>query len=54
MMSQKIKSVKLWDWAPFSNGVSLKKVPCQNLALNCNSQLKYEGLKFDTAPYKSL
>ena len=46
--SQKNKFVKLWDLLPFSNRASLEKGPCQKLALNCNSQLKYKGWKFDT------
>ena len=51
---QKIKFVKLWDLVPFSNRASLEKGPCQKLSLKCNSQPKYKGWKFDTAPYKSL
>ena len=50
----KNKFVKLCDLAPFSNRASLKRDPCQKLPLNCNSQPKYKGWKFDTAPYKSL
>ena len=46
--------MKLWDLAPFSNRASLEKGPCQKLPLNCNSQPKYKGWKFDTPPYKSL
>ena len=52
--SQKIRFVKLWDLVPFSSKASLEKGPCQKLPLNCNSQPKYKGWKFDTAPYKSL
>ena len=52
--SQKNKFVKLWDLVPFSSKASLEKGPCQKLPLNCNSQPKYKGRKFDTAPYKSL
>ena len=48
------KIVKLWDLVPFSNRASLEKGPCQKLPLKCNSQPKYKGWKFDTAPYKSL
>ena len=50
----KNKFVKLSDLVPFSNRASLKRGPCQKLPLNCNSQPKYNGWKFDTAPYKSL
>ena len=39
---------------PFSSKASLEKDPCQKLPLNCYSQPKYKGWKFDTAPYKSL
>ena len=46
--------VKLWDLVPFSNKASLGKGPCQKWPLKCNSQPKYKGWKFDTAPYKSL
>ena len=52
--SQKNKFVKLWDLVPFSSKASLEKGPCQKLPRNSNSQPKYKGWKFDTAPYKSL
>ena len=54
MTSQKNKFGKLWDLVPISSKASLEKGPCQKLTLNCNSQPKYKGWKFDTAPYKSL
>ena len=52
--SQKNKFGKLWDLVPFLSKASLEKGPCQKLLLNCNSQPKYKGRKFDTAPHKSL
>ena len=50
VMSQKNKFVKLSDVVPFSSKASLENGPCQKLPLNCNSQPKYKGWKFDTAP----